>query len=132
MINYFLLFIGGPEIFVIVLIIIMLFGAKRIPEIARGLGQGIREVKNATSDIQQEIVNSAKDIEKVKDSVNVEKQIKDRLKSKIEENKKAEQKEPEPEKEQIIIKSPETSISRSKTVDVAPSDIPSSSKSSQE
>jgi sec-independent protein translocase protein TatA len=39
------LFIGGPEIFIIVLIVVMVFGADKIPEIARGLGKGIRQVK---------------------------------------------------------------------------------------
>ena len=47
--------IGTPELFVIILVIIMFFGSKKIPELARGLGKGIREVKNATSDIQEEI-----------------------------------------------------------------------------
>lgn len=54
------LFIGTPEIFVIILIVVMLFGAKRIPEIARGLGQGMRQVKDATNDIKREINESAK------------------------------------------------------------------------
>ena len=55
------LFIGGPEIFVVILIVVMLFGADKIPEIARGLGKGIRQVKDATNDIKREINNSAKD-----------------------------------------------------------------------
>ena len=54
------LFIGTPEIFMIILIVVMLFGAKRIPEIARGLGQGMRQVKDATNDIKKEINESAK------------------------------------------------------------------------
>ena len=56
-----LLFIGGPEIFIIVLIVVMVFGADKIPEIARGLGKGIRQVKEATNDIKKEINDSAKD-----------------------------------------------------------------------
>ena len=55
------LFIGGPEIFIIVLIVVMVFGADKIPEIARGLGKGIRQVKEATNDIKKEINDSAKD-----------------------------------------------------------------------
>ncbi len=55
------LFIGGPEIFVILLIVVMLFGADKIPEIARGLGKGIRQVKDATNDIKKEINNSTKE-----------------------------------------------------------------------
>lgn len=46
----------GPfEIALIFLVILLLFGAKRIPEIARGLGKGIREFKDATSDIKKEL-----------------------------------------------------------------------------
>ena len=55
------LFIGGPEIFIIVLIVVMVFGADKIHEIARGLGKGIRQVKEATNDIKKEINDSAKD-----------------------------------------------------------------------
>jgi sec-independent protein translocase protein TatA len=58
--NITLLFIGGPEIFIILLIVIMVFGADKIPEIARGLGKGMRQVKDATNDIKKEINNSAK------------------------------------------------------------------------
>ena len=38
---------GGGEIFVLVLIILLLFGAKRIPDLARGIGKGIKEFKDA-------------------------------------------------------------------------------------
>ena len=55
------LFIGGPEIFIIILIVVMVFGADKIPEIARGLGKGMRQVKEATNDIKKEINNSAKE-----------------------------------------------------------------------
>ncbi len=46
---------GGWELVVIVITILLLFGAKRIPELARGLGRGIREFKDATKDINREI-----------------------------------------------------------------------------
>ena len=55
------LFIGGPEIFIIILIVVMVFGADKIPEIARGLGKGMRQVKEATKDIKKEMNNSAKE-----------------------------------------------------------------------
>ena len=55
------LFIGGPEIFIILLIVVMLFGANKIPEIARGLGKGMRQIKDATNDIKKEINESAKE-----------------------------------------------------------------------
>lgn len=54
------LFIGGPEIFVVILIVLVFFGADKIPEIARGLGKGIRQVKEATNDIKKEINDSSK------------------------------------------------------------------------
>lgn len=59
--NTFFLFIGAPEVFVIMLIVVMVFGADKIPDIARGLGKGMRQVKDATNDIKREINNSAKE-----------------------------------------------------------------------
>ena len=53
------LFISGPEIMVIMLIVVMVFGADKIPEIARGLGKGMRQVKDATNDIKKEIKDSS-------------------------------------------------------------------------
>lgn len=47
--------IGAGELMLIFLVALLLFGAKRIPEIARGLGQGIREFKGAMNDIKREI-----------------------------------------------------------------------------
>ncbi|TPV35683.1 twin-arginine translocase TatA/TatE family subunit [Paucihalobacter ruber] len=54
-----ILFIGTTEIIFILLIVVMLFGADKIPEIARGLGKGINMVKHASSDIKNEITKSA-------------------------------------------------------------------------
>jgi sec-independent protein translocase protein TatA len=54
------LFIGAPEIMIILLIVVMVFGADKIPEIARGLGKGIRQVKDATNEIKRDINESAK------------------------------------------------------------------------
>lgn len=54
------LFIGGPEIFIVLLVVVMFFGADKIPEIARGLGKGMRQIKDATNDIKKEINESAK------------------------------------------------------------------------
>jgi sec-independent protein translocase protein TatA len=53
--------LGGPEIFLIVLFVLIFFGAKKIPELARGLGRGIREFKDATKEIKDEIEESVKD-----------------------------------------------------------------------
>jgi len=54
---------GGTELFVIVLVIILLFGAKKIPELARGLGRGIREFKDATKEIKSEIEEGGKAVD---------------------------------------------------------------------
>lgn len=51
---------GGWEIVLILAVVLILFGAKKLPELAKGLGQGIKEFKKATSDVQNEI-NSAMD-----------------------------------------------------------------------
>lgn len=56
------LFIATQEIFFIILIVVLLFGSKKIPELARGLGKGIREFKNATGDIQEEIRKTSKEV----------------------------------------------------------------------
>lgn len=55
------LFIGGTEIIFILFIVVMVFGADKIPEIARGLGKGMRTLKDATNDIKHEVTKSAKD-----------------------------------------------------------------------
>ena len=47
--------IGGWELLLIFLVVLLVFGAKRIPEIARGLGKGIREFKDATTNIKSEL-----------------------------------------------------------------------------
>ena len=46
---------GPLEIILVFLVILLIFGAKRIPEIARGMGRGIREFKDATNDIKREL-----------------------------------------------------------------------------
>lgn len=53
------LFISGAEIFFIIFIVVMVFGADKVPEIARGLGKGMRQIKDATNDIKGEIIKSA-------------------------------------------------------------------------
>lgn len=50
---------GGWELIVIILFVIIFFGAKKIPEIARGMGKGIREFKDATKEIKNEIDEAA-------------------------------------------------------------------------
>ena len=65
-----LLFIGGPEILVILLFIVIFFGSKKIPELAKGLGKAMREVKDASNEIKKEIRDNATSI---KDNLDVKK-----------------------------------------------------------
>ncbi|RIA08797.1 sec-independent protein translocase protein TatA [Flavobacteriaceae bacterium MAR_2010_72] len=53
------LFIGTTEVMFILFIVVMVFGADKIPEIARGLGKGMRMLKNASNEIKTEITKSA-------------------------------------------------------------------------
>jgi len=48
-------FLGGQEIVVLLIIVILLFGAKKIPELAKGLGQGIKEFKKASNDVEKQL-----------------------------------------------------------------------------
>jgi sec-independent protein translocase protein TatA len=80
--GYFL-FISGAEIGFILFVVLLVFGADKVPEIARGLGKGMRQIKDATNDIKSEITKSAeqhdidlditkdikKEIESVRDEV---------------------------------------------------------------
>ena len=50
-----LLMIGAPEIIFIVLIVLLLFGGKKIPELMRGLGKGVRSFKEGMNDVEEEI-----------------------------------------------------------------------------
>ena len=47
--------LGPQEIILILLVVLLLFGAKKIPEVARGLGKGIREFKKAAKEIEDEV-----------------------------------------------------------------------------
>ena len=53
--------LGGQEIFLVALFVLLFFGAKKIPELMRGLGQGINEFKNATKDVKENIEKSMED-----------------------------------------------------------------------
>ncbi len=48
-------FIGAQELIIILIIVVLLFGAKKIPELARGLGTGIKEFKKAANEAEKEI-----------------------------------------------------------------------------
>jgi sec-independent protein translocase protein TatA len=53
--------LGGGEIFVILLVVLLFFGSKRIPELAKGLGKGMREFKDAMNGLENEVKNAASD-----------------------------------------------------------------------
>ncbi|MEO8761200.1 MAG: twin-arginine translocase TatA/TatE family subunit [Bacteroidia bacterium] len=55
-------FLGGGELFVIVLAVMLLFGGKGMPNLMRNLGKGIRQFKDATSGIQQDLHDNVNNI----------------------------------------------------------------------
>ena len=65
-----LLFIGGPEILIILLFVVLFFGANKIPELARGLGKAMREFKDASNEIKKDIRDSSN---KLKDDFDLDK-----------------------------------------------------------
>lgn len=65
MVNLTLLFLGmgGQEVIIIVFIALLLFGGEKLPELARGLGKGIRDFKDASEDVKREIHNQIDNFE---------------------------------------------------------------------
>ena len=61
-----LLMIGGTEIIFIIVLVLLLFGGKKIPELMRGLGKGIKSFKEGMKDVQGEVDEIKKDIESEK------------------------------------------------------------------
>ncbi len=62
--------LGGGEILLILLFVLIFFGAKKIPELAQGLGKGIREFRKAARDIQDDVEKEIKQIDKPGDEKN--------------------------------------------------------------
>lgn len=52
---------GGMEVLIILLVVLLFFGAKRIPELARGIGQGINEFRKASDEIKKELEEGQKE-----------------------------------------------------------------------
>ncbi|WP_424492962.1 Sec-independent protein translocase subunit TatA/TatB [Salinimicrobium sp. GXAS 041] len=71
------LFLSGPEIAFIFFILIMVFGADKIPDLAKGLGKGLRGIKNATNDIKSEVMSNVNEQMKETGGVkeNIQKQV---------------------------------------------------------
>lgn len=62
--------IGMQELIVIFLVVLLLFGAKRIPDIATGIGRGIRDFKKAVKETKEEIISDDSKPEKLDDKKN--------------------------------------------------------------
>ncbi len=56
--------LGTNEIIIILVIVLLLFGGRKIPELMRGLGKGVREFNDAKSNVKREIEDSANDVNK--------------------------------------------------------------------
>jgi sec-independent protein translocase protein TatA len=56
--------LSPTEIFVILIIVLIFFGGKKIPELMKGLGQGIKEFNNAKANIEAEVKDNLREIEK--------------------------------------------------------------------
>ena len=63
---------GGYEIVLIIVVILILFGGKKIPELARGLGKGVKEFKDATEDsgLKEDLKDIASEVNDLKETVN--------------------------------------------------------------
>lgn len=55
---------GGPELILIAFVVLLLFGGKKLPELMKGMGKGIREFNNAKANIETEVKESMREIEK--------------------------------------------------------------------
>lgn len=55
--------LGGTEILLIVFVVLLLFGGKKIPELMRGLGRGVREFNDAKNNVKKELENSISETE---------------------------------------------------------------------
>ena len=72
--RYLLLFfeVGGGEILLIMMVALIFFGSKNVPQIARGLGKGMREIRDASNSIKQEI---AREADKIKEEAGVQREL---------------------------------------------------------
>ena len=62
--------IGAQEIILILLVVLLLFGGKKIPELMRGLGKGVKEYKKAVSGVEDELSNTTNETPKQQDTEN--------------------------------------------------------------
>ena len=66
---------GGGEIFLVMLVALLFFGSKNTPELARGIGKGIRELKDAMNGVQREINSEINKLEIDKEIKNLDNSI---------------------------------------------------------
>lgn len=59
---------GGPELILIAFVVLLLFGGKKLPELMKGMGKGIREFNNAKANIETEVKESMREIDKAPQS----------------------------------------------------------------
>jgi sec-independent protein translocase protein TatA len=64
--------VGGGEILLIMMVALIFFGSKNVPQIARGLGKGMREIRDASNSIKQEI---AREADKIKEEAGVQREL---------------------------------------------------------
>ncbi len=62
---------GWPEILLIMLLVLVLFGAKRLPELARGLGQSLNEFRKAKSEFDDELSKASEELDEVKPDMDI-------------------------------------------------------------
>ena len=101
--------LGTGEVLLIVFVIIVFFGGKRIPEMARVIGKGMREFKAAANNIQDEIQKSVTEIER---QVNVESALKEDIQPTLLKEEQKTPPVPEPEAPRLIRADPEKPASQ--------------------
>lgn len=77
--NYVIFFISGAELFVIILVILLVFGADKVPEIARTVGKTVKSIREATDDIKYEITKESHKIQET--TVDLKKEVEEQTKA---------------------------------------------------
>lgn len=70
--------IGGQEILIILLIVLVLFGGKKIPELMKGLGKGVREYKDAVNSVEKDLTTKPKELNKEEVKENQKEEIEEK------------------------------------------------------
>lgn len=70
--------IGGQEILIILLIVLVLFGGKKIPELMKGFGKGVREYKDAVNSVEKDLTTKPKELNKEEVKENQKEEIEEK------------------------------------------------------